>query len=102
MCISPSRVHDLLAAQQEAGELADMSARAGRRLQTDIINQLLTSGRSNKMADGSVGAKMATWARMTKKMSAPETHALLMPIFPTSFGEQWVDSGTGESKKFNL
>lgn len=54
------------------------------------------------MADGSVGAKMATRARMTKKMTPAETHALLMPIFPTSFKEQWVDSGAGEGKKFNL
>lgn len=79
-----------------------MSAWPGRRLQTDIINQSFATGRPNKMADGSVGAKMATRARMTKKMTPAETHALLMPIFPTSFKEQWVDSGAGEGKKFNL
>lgn len=39
----------------------------GRRLQTDIINQRSVTGRSNKMADGSAGAKMAAEARMTKK-----------------------------------
>lgn len=65
--ISTNGVHDLTETQQEAGELADMSARPGRRLQTDIINQFSVTGRSNKMADGSVGAKMATWAQMTKK-----------------------------------
>lgn len=63
-----------------------MSAKPGRRLQTDIINQAFATGRSNKMADGSVGAKMASGAQMTKKMTPAETHALLMPIFPTSFG----------------
>lgn len=52
-------VYDLSAAQQEAGELADMSAQPGRRLQTDIINQPFATGQPNKMADGSVGAKMA-------------------------------------------
>ena len=80
-----------------------MSARPGRRLQTDIINQPFATGRSNKMADGSVGAKMATQAQMTKKKKTlEETHALLMPIFPTSFRERWVDSETGEGKNFNL
>lgn len=66
-CVSTNGVHDLTGAQQEAGELADMSAWPGRRLQTDIINQSFATGRPNKMADGSVGAKMATRARMTKK-----------------------------------
>ena len=94
-------VHDLTASQQEAAELADMSARPGRRLQTDIINQPSATGRSHKMADGSVGAKMAAQAQMTKKMTPAETCALLMPIFPL-FRERWVDSEAWEGKKFNL
>lgn len=79
-----------------------MSARPGRRLQTDIINQPSATGRSNKMADGSVGAKMAMEAQMTKKMTPAEAHALLMPIFPTSYREWWVDFEAGEGKRFNL
>ncbi|TNN89562.1 hypothetical protein EYF80_000165 [Liparis tanakae] len=56
---STNGVHDLTEAQQEAGGLADMSAGPGRRLQTGGINQPLATGRPNKMADGSAGAKMS-------------------------------------------
>lgn len=50
-----------------AGELADMSARPGRRLQADIINQPSATGQSNKMASGSVGAEKALQTQTTKK-----------------------------------
>lgn len=64
MCTN--RVRDLTASRQEAAELADTSAGAGRRLPADVINQPSATGRSDKMADGSAGAKMATRARMTR------------------------------------
>lgn len=44
------------------------------------------------MADGSVGAKMAATAQMTKKITLAETCAEYMPIFCTSFPENsgWI------------
>lgn len=54
------------------------------------------------MADGSVGVKMAIRVQITKKMTPAETHALLMPVFSTTFKQQWVDSEAGEGKKLNL
>lgn len=44
---------------RSAGELADVSARPGRSLRTELINQPSATGHSNKMAGGSVGAEMA-------------------------------------------
>lgn len=76
----------LLMPNRRAGELADMSARPGRRLQTDIINHPSATGQSNKMANGSVGAEKALQTQTTKKKMTPaETCGLLMPIFSTPF-----------------
>lgn len=57
----------LLMPNRRAGELADMSARPGWRLQTDIINQPSATGQSNKMANGSVGAEKPLQTQTTKK-----------------------------------
>lgn len=90
MCTN--RVRDLAAARQEAAEPADTSAGAGRRLPADAINQPSVTGRSDKMADGSAGAKMATRARMTREKKGGKNDCgrkhvrFLMPVFPPSFG----------------
>lgn len=98
MCTN--RVRDLTAARQEAAELADTSAGAGRRLPADVINQPSATGRGDKMADGSAGAKMATRARMTrkekKKKDCGRKHVrILMPAFPSSLGMAGAFGGWG-------
>lgn len=78
------------------------SAGAGRRLPADVINHDSATGRSDKMADASAGAKMATAAHMTRRARGEEgeveglwqrTRTLLMPVFPTGW---WVHEGAGD------
>lgn len=76
---------------------------SGWRLRPDVINHDSANGRSDKMADGSAGAKMATAAQMTRRRAEwsgkwneglrQRTRALLMPVVPTG---RWVQEGAAD------